>query len=320
VHALITGGAGFAGSHLVGRLLEQGHQVTAIDNFDPFYDPDTKRRNLTAYLTSERFRLIEADLLNLDAANAAGGSEFDLLVHLAARPGIPASIRAPVLYSRLNVSGTAAALELTRHLGIRRFIFASSSSVYGEGARVPFSEESSAKRPISPYAATKRTGELLCHAHHHLYGLSVVCLRLFTVYGPRQRPDLAIHRFARLMSAGEPLPVHGDGSTERDYTYIGDVLQAVEGAIRYTEDHPGAFELVNVGGGRPTPLHHLIEVLADALGVEPRIRSLPPREGDLPRTWADLRKAREIFGYEPSIPLEEGIRRFVEWFRREQTR
>lgn len=320
MHAVITGGAGFIGSHLVGRLLEQGHRVTAIDNFDPFYDPEVKRRNIAAHLESERFRLIEADLLELDPADGTLRGEFDLLVHLAARPGIPASIRDPVLYARVNVAGTAAVLELAHGLGIRRFLFASSSSVYGEGARIPFSEEDSAERPISPYAATKRAGELLCHAHHHIHRLSIVCLRLFTVYGSRQRPDLAIHKFARLMSAGEAIPVYGGGSTERDYTHIDDVLRGVEGAIKYTARHPEAFEIANLGAGHPVPLHRLIELLADALGVKPHIHPLPPREGDLPRTWADLRKARELFGYLPSVSLEEGIRRFAEWFRVERAR
>jgi UDP-glucuronate 4-epimerase len=320
VHVIITGGAGFIGSHLAGRLLARGHRVTAIDSFDPFYDPSTKRRNIAPYLASEGFRLVEANLLQLDRLHAALGGGFDLLVHLAARPGIPASIRDPVLYSLVNVGGTAAVLELAHRLGIRRFIFASSSSVYGEGARIPSSEGDPVEQPTSPYAATKRAGELLCRAHHHLYGCSVVCLRLFTIYGPRQRPDLVIHRFARLMSAGEPLPVHGDGSTERDYTHIDDVLQGFEGAIRHTEIHPNAFEIVNLGAGRPVALRHLIALLSDALGLKPRIRPLPPRPGDLPRTWADIRKARQLLGYAPAVSLEQGLRDFAEWFVREQQR
>lgn len=295
-------------------MLEQDHRVSVIDNFDPFYDPENKRRNLAPYLGDERFRLIEADLLELGPVASALEPGAELLVHLAARPGIPASIRDPALSSRVNVEGTSGALELARRLGVQRFVFGSSSSVYGIGSRVPFSEGDPVGRPASPYAATKRAGELLCHAHHHLYGLSVVCLRLFTVYGPRQRPDLAIHKFARLMSAGEPLPVYGGGSTERDYTYIDDVLVGLEGAIEYTARHPAAFETVNLGGGYPVPLHHVIRLLAEALGVQPRTRPLPPREGDLPRTWADVRKARELLGYVPSVPFEEGIRRFAEWF------
>lgn len=318
MHVIITGGAGFIGSHLAGRLLEQGHQVTVIDSFDPFYDPVVKHRNIAPFLASGGFQLIRADLLQLDATDAGLVRPFDLLIHLAARPGIPASILDPVLYSRVNVGGTAAALALAHSLGIPRFIFASSSSVYGEGARIPFSEGDPVARPTSPYAATKRAGELLCHAHHHLHGGSVVCLRLFTVYGARQRPDLVIHKFARLMSAGEPLPVYGSGSTERDYNHIEDVLQGFEGAIRHMELHPGAFEIVNLGAGRPVPLRRVITLLSDALGLRPRIRPLPPRSGDLPRTWADIGKARTLFGYAPHVSLEQGLHDFVEWFATER--
>lgn len=315
VNVLVTGGAGFIGSHLVTDLLKRGHRVTVVDNFDPFYDPEAKRRNLAGLSSRESFRLIESDLLHVDRAGIDPGERFDVLVHLAARPGIPASIDAPVLHSRINVGGTAAALELARRVQAHRFVFASSSSVYGQGARVPFAESDSTDRPISPYAAMKRAGELLCHAYHALYGLSVVCLRLFTVYGPRQRPDLVLHRFARHMRAGEPLPVHGDGTARRDYTHVDDVLRGVCGAIEYMERHPGRFEIVNLGAGRPVELRHLIHLLADALGATPRIHHLAPRPGDLSHTWADVGRARELFGYHPSVPLEDGIHSFVEWFR-----
>lgn len=315
VHIIISGGAGFIGSHLVERLLQQDYSVTAIDNFDPFYDPETKRRNISRYQRDHRFRAIETDVLDLAAPEPQLETGADVFVHLAARPGIPASIRDPVLTSRVNVAGTSAALELARRLGVKSFIFGSSSSVYGAAAPVPFSEQNRVDAPISPYAATKKAGELLCYAHHQIYGLSVVCLRLFSVYGPRQRPDLAIHKFARLMRAGETLPIYG--SPERDYTHVEDVLQAFEAAIEYAGEKPGAFEIVNVGAGQPVPLRTVVELLAEALGVEARTRELPRREGDLFRTWADIRKAGHLFGYAPSVPLAEGIRRFAEWFQAE---
>jgi UDP-glucuronate 4-epimerase len=228
------------------------------------------------------------------------------------------SIEQPLLYSQVNLDGTVAVLELARRRGVRRFVFGSSSSVYGNNPKVPFSEADAVDRPISPYAATKRAGELLCHTYHHLFGLSVVCLRFFTVYGPRQRPDLAIHKFARLMAEGRPVPMYGDGSTERDYTYIDDILQGIDGAIRLSARETPVFEIVNLGESRTTPLRRLIELVAAALGVEPRIERLPLQPGDVQRTFADVTRARELLGYEPTTPVEAGIPKFVEWFRREQ--
>ena len=319
--AVVTGGAGFIGSHLCERLLALGWQVVALDSFDPFYDPAVKRRNVSAMLPDPRFRLVEADIRDaaaVDAGLAAAGAEgADVVVHLAARAGVRPSIQQPVLYSEVNVGGTAVVLEAARRLGVRRFVFGSSSSVYGNSPTVPFRETDPVDHPISPYAATKRAGELLCHTHAHLYGLSVVCLRFFTVYGPRQRPDLAIHKFARLMAEGRPVPMFGDGGTERDYTYVDDILQGIEGAIGYTAEHPGAFEIVNLGESRTTSLARLVELVGDAMGVRPEIDRQPPQPGDVARTFADVTRARELLGYRPTTPVEDGIPRFAEWLRGE---
>lgn len=311
---LVTGAAGFIGSHLVERLLARGHQVVGIDSFDDFYDPAVKRENLAAVRDHETFSLVEGDIRDPEAL-AGLPDGIDYVVHLAARAGVRPSIEQPVLYESVNVGGTQALLEWTRERRIRRFVFGSSSSVYGNNRKVPFSEEDPVDRPISPYAATKRAGELLCHTYHHLYGMGIVSLRFFTVYGPRQRPDLAIHKFTRLMSRGEPIPRFGDGTTRRDYTYIDDILHGVEGAIAYLSDHPDAFEIVNLGESETVELSRLIGLIADALGVEPEIRTLPPQPGDVERTYADIAKARRLLAYEPRTRIEDGIPKFVAWFR-----
>lgn len=318
---LVTGGAGFIGGHLCRRLLDRGDSVVCVDNLDSFYDPAIKRATLASLGGSDRFRFVEADISEagpVEAALAAAGvgeGGVDAIVHLAARAGVRPSIEQPELYTRVNVDGTVAMLELARRLGTRAFVFGSSSSVYGNSAAVPFREDDPAAEPISPYAATKRAGELLCHAHSHLHGLSVACLRFFTVYGPRQRPDLAIHKFARLMSAGEAIPFFGDGSTRRDYTYVDDIVQGVEGAIGYALANPGAFRVFNLGESDTVSLARLVELLGAALGVEPRLQRLPAQPGDVERTFADVSRARAELGYAPRVGIEEGIPRFVEWFR-----
>ncbi len=318
---LVTGAAGFIGSHLVERLLARGDRVVGLDNFDPFYDPAQKRRNLAAALEHPAFRLIEADCNELDHVERALGEEpIDAIVHLAAKAGVRPSIQDPLGYARANVDGTQAMLELARRRGTDRFIFASSSSVYGNNRKVPFSEDDPVEHPISPYAATKRAGELLCHTHHHLHGTGIVSLRFFTVYGPRQRPDLAIRKFATRMLRGEAIPVFGDGTTERDYTWIDDILQGVIASIDYTRTNPGGFEIVNLGESRTTTLSRLIELISDALGVEPRIERLPLQPGDVRRTFADVTRARELLGYRPTTPVEDGIPRFAEWLRSELER
>jgi UDP-glucuronate 4-epimerase len=323
VKIIVTGGAGFIGAHLCRRLLSRGDDVVAVDNFDPFYDPALKRRSVAELEACTGFRLVEADLLDdaalaaaLESAGVVAGS-VDAIVHLAARAGVRPSIDDPVGYTRVNVEGTTRALELARGLRVPAFVFGSSSSVYGNGATVPFAESDPAAAPISPYAATKRAGELLCHTYAHLYGLGVVALRFFTVYGPRQRPDLAIHKFTRMLSQGRAIPFFGDGSTRRDYTWVDDIVQGIEGAIAYAAAHPGCCELVNLGESDTVTLARLVELLGDALGVQPRLERLPAQPGDVERTCADISRARALLGYAPATGIEEGIPRFVDWYRRE---
>jgi UDP-glucuronate 4-epimerase len=315
---LVTGAAGFIGSHLVERLLARGDEVVGVDNFDPFYSPEEKRRNLSVALANPGFRLVEADCAELSALETAlDGESFDVVVHLAAKAGVRPSILDPLGYARANLTGTQAVLELARRRGVSRFVFASSSSVYGNNPKVPFAEDDPVERPISPYAATKRAGELLCHTYHHLHGMGVIALRFFTVYGPRQRPDLAIRKFTTLMLRDEPIPFFGDGSTERDYTWIDDILQGVVAAIDRTARVPGEYAIINLGESRTTSLARLVELIGEALGIEPRLERLPLQPGDVRRTFADVSRARNLLGYEPTTPVEVGIPRFVEWMRAE---
>jgi UDP-glucuronate 4-epimerase len=326
VDVIVTGGAGFIGSHLCARLLDRGGRVFCVDNFDPFYDPAMKRRGIDEIAANPRFVLVEADIRDgegVEAALRAAGAEpgaVSAIVHLAARAGVRPSIEEPVLYSQVNLDGTAAMLEVARRMSIPSFVFGSSSSVYGNAERVPFREDDPVDHPISPYAATKRGGELLCHTYRHLYGVSVVSLRFFTVYGPRQRPDLAIHKFARLIADGRPIPLFGDGSSRRDYTYVDDIVQGIEGALDYAAANPGCFEIFNLGESDTVTLSRLVELLGQALETEPRIDRLPPQPGDVERTYADITRAREMLGYRPATRIEEGIPRFVAWFRDERAR
>ncbi|MFQ5690469.1 MAG: GDP-mannose 4,6-dehydratase [Gemmatimonadota bacterium] len=313
--SLVTGAAGFIGSHLVERLLARGDEVVGLDNFDEFYDPAVKRSNLARALSHRAFHLVEGDIRD-GACLRALPDGIDLIVHLAARAGVRPSIEQPLLYADVNIKGTQELLEYARDAGIRRFVFGSSSSVYGNNEKVPFAEDDPVDHPISPYAATKRAGELICHTYHHLFGLGIVSLRFFTVYGPRQRPDLAIHKFTRLLSQGLPIPQFGDGTTRRDYTYIDDILAGIEGAIAYLEAHPDAYEIVNLGESDTVELSRLIDLIARELGVEPTIERLPPQPGDVERTFADITRARALLGYHPETRIEEGIPRFVQWFRR----
>lgn len=313
---LITGGAGFIGSHLVDRLLsEGGWQVSVIDDFNDFYDPAIKRENVNRHKMSSNYQLFEADIRGkAKLEKIFDENKFDCIVHLAARAGVRPSLEQPLLYAETNINGTMNLLELARERGIRQFIFGSSSSVYGINAKVPFSEDDPIRQPISPYAATKAAGELLCHTYTHLYGIRSVCLRFFTVYGPRQRPDLAIHKFARLMRLGKPIPVFGDGSTKRDYTYIDDVIAGVRSAIDYDKtDH----EVINLGESRTVELRELISLLEKELGTTAKVDRQPLQPGDVPQTYADITKARQLLGYNPQTQIEAGIQRFVEWFRRD---
>ncbi len=316
---LITGGAGFIGSHLVDRLLTEGDwQVSVVDDFNDFYDPAIKRANLSVHEKNANFRLFETDIrdkLGLETVFKevfGGGGELQCIVHLAARAGVGPSLEQPLLYAETNIEGTLNLLELARAFGIKQFVFGSSSSVYGTNAKVPFSEDDPIRQPISPYAATKAASELLCHTYSHLYNMRCVCLRFFTVYGPRQRPDLAIHKFARLISEGAPIPVFGDGTTRRDYTFIDDIIAGVRAAIDYTSSD---YEVVNLGESRTVELGELISLLEKELGAEAQIDRQPLQPGDVPQTYADITKARRLLGYNPQTEIEEGLQRFVEWFR-----
>jgi UDP-glucuronate 4-epimerase len=311
---LVTGGAGFIGSHLVARLLSEGAwRVVVVDDFNDFYDPALKRRNVAPYEGRGDFRLHEADIRDRAALETIfAGEEFDCVVHLAARAGVRPSLSEPVLYAETNINGTLNLLEAARARGVRQFVFGSSSSVYGENEKVPFAEEDPVARPISPYAATKAAGELLCHTYSYLFGLRTVCLRFFTVYGARQRPDLAIHKFARLISAGKPIPVFGDGTTRRDYTFVDDIIAGVRAAMDYEASD---YEVFNLGESRTVELRELIALLEKELGRKASIDRQPAQPGDVPQTFADISKARRLLGYDPRTPIEEGIRRFVGWFK-----
>lgn len=311
---LITGGAGFIGSHLVDRLLSEGvWQVTVVDDFNDFYDPSIKRENVRGLASNPQFRLVEADIRDRKSLEQAfSETKFDCIVHLAARAGVRPSLLEPRLYLETNVNGTLNLLELAREQGVKQFVFGSSSSVYGTNVKVPFSEDDPIFNPISPYAATKAAGELLCHTYTHLYGMRIVGLRFFTVYGARQRPDLAIHKFAGLISAGKPIPVFGDGSTRRDYTYIDDIIAGVRAAMDYSASD---YEVINLGESRTVELRELIALLEDALGKRAEIDWQPLQPGDVPQTFADITKARRLLGYDPQTQIEEGIKKFVEWFR-----
>jgi UDP-glucuronate 4-epimerase len=309
---LVTGAAGFIGSTLVDRLLAEGREVVGFDNFDPFYPEEQKRRNLRAALESGRFRLVRGDIRDAKAVErvfADGG--FDGVAHLAALAGVRPSIDRPALYADVNVNGTAVLLEAACRHGKPRFVFASSSSVYGEREDGPFRETDPIERPISPYAATKRAGELIAHTFHYVHGLDVTCVRIFTAYGPRQRPDLAIRAFAERMLRDEPIPVYGDGSSLRDFTFVGDL---VDGLVRAL-DRPLGFRILNLGAGSPVVLLDVIRAIEAALGRPARIDWLPRQPGDVSRTWADTSAAREALGYAPATSLAQGIGRFVAWLR-----
>jgi UDP-glucuronate 4-epimerase len=311
MHVLVTGGAGFIGSHVVDSLLANGDAVTVLDNFDPFYDRGIKERNIAAHRTNPRWRLIEADLRDAEALERLLTGSFDAIVHLAAKGGVRPSIEAPLTYQDVNVRGTHNLLEAARRLKVPHVVFASSSSVYGVNPRVPWSEEDSVLQPISPYASTKVSGELLGHVYSHLYGFRFIVLRIFTVYGPRQRPDLAIHKFANLIAAGQPVPLYGDGRTRRDYTYVGDIAAGITAALRYDQSR---YEVINLGNNATVTLLDMIRALEEALGRSATIDWQPEQPGDVPQTWANIAKARDLLGYEPRTPFTEGIRRFSEWF------
>jgi UDP-glucuronate 4-epimerase len=308
-HVLVTGGAGFIGSHVVDALLRDGSHVTVLDNFDSFYSRSLKLANVAPHRDYSRWRLVEGDITDLDIVQALPDG-IDTVVHLAAAAGVRPSIAEPLRYQAVNVAGTQNLLEFARHRGIRQFVFGSSSSVYGVNPDVPWRESDHVLQPISPYASTKVSGELLGHVYSHLHGIRFVALRFFTVYGPRQRPDLAINKFAQLMLQRAPLPLYGDGTTRRDYTYVADIVAGIRAAIAYD----GApFEIFNFGNNRTVSLIELVRTLETVLGVQAAVDWMPEQPGDVPQTWADIDKARRLLGYDPHTPLHVGLTRFVEW-------
>ena len=314
---LVTGGAGFIGSHVCERLLLEGHAVSTFDDLNNFYSPAIKQRNLRSLQAlAKPFTFLHGDLTDRAAVDEAlASAKFDQIIHLAARAGVRPSLEEPALYQRVNVEGTVNLLEAARHNGVKKITIASSSSVYGINAKVPFSEADPIFSAISPYAASKLADEALGHVYHHIYGMDIVMLRFFTVYGPRQRPDLAIHKFAALISAGKPIPVFGDGSTARDYTYVTDTVDGILACTRKTF----GFEIFNLGESQTVTLSRLIELLEKSLGRPAILNRQPAQPGDVPITFADISKARALLGYNPTIKIDEGIPRFVEWFVKNKT-
>ncbi|MGA2915467.1 MAG: NAD-dependent epimerase/dehydratase family protein [Sedimentisphaerales bacterium] len=309
---LVTGAAGFIGSHLCERLIAHGHSAVGLDNFDPFYDRKIKESNIKSLKKSDKFKLVEGDVRDANCVEAICKNGIDIIVHLAAKAGVRPSIADPLGYADCNINGTMVLLDAARKSNIKKFIFASSSSVYGNNKKVPFSETDNVDYPISPYAATKKAGELICHTYHHLYKMDIICLRYFTVYGPRQRPDLAIHKFAKLIERGKPIPVFGDGSMERDFTYIDDIIDGTIAAIEKCE----SFEIYNLGESRPIRLDKLIEEIEKALGKKAIVEHLPVPPGDVEKTYADVDKAKKTLGYNPKTDIVVGIGKFVRWLRK----
>jgi UDP-glucuronate 4-epimerase len=317
VNFLVTGGAGFIGSHVCERLLKNGHSVWAFDELNSFYDPQIKRHNIRDIQSlAKPFEFVQGDITDRAALDDIFGSvKFDQVIHLAARAGVRPSLAEPALYQRVNVEGTVNLLEAARLAGVKKITIASSSSVYGVNSKVPFAESDPIFAAISPYAASKLACEALGHVYHHVYGMDIAMLRFFTVYGPRQRPDLAINKFAKLINAGKPIPVFGDGSTARDYTFVTDT---VDGVMACTEREIG-FDIFNLGESQTVTLSRLIEVLENALGKKAIIDRQPAQPGDVPLTFADISKSRAKLGYQPHIKIEQGISLFIDWFRRNES-
>ena len=307
--ALVTGGAGFIGSHVVDRLLAEGWRVTVVDNFDPFYARRLKLENVAPHRAHAGYRLAEIDIRDAEALDAGLRDDYDVMVHLAAKAGVRPSIEDPLAYQAVNVLGTQNLLQFARRRGIGQFVFASSSSVYGVNPHVPWTEMEPLL-PISPYASTKLSGEMLGHVYAHLYGMRFVALRLFTVYGPRQRPDLAIRKFATRMLRGEPVQLYGTGETRRDYTYVADTVRGILAAVDYDASD---YELINLGNNHAVSLVELVRALERVLGTTARIEWLPDQPGDVPQTWADVSKAERLLGYAPATPLDDGLRAVADW-------
>lgn len=313
---LITGGAGFIGSTLADRLLLDGNQVIVVDNFNDYYDVSIKERNVAPHLTDNNYKLYRIDICDWNALEKVfKGNHIDGIVHLAARAGVRPSIEDPILYQQTNNLGTNHILELAKKYGVKNLVLASSSSVYGNNKKVPFKETDVVDFAISPYAATKKANEVLGHVYHALYGMNMIFLRFFTVYGPRQRPDLAINKFTKLILNDEPIPVFGDGSTSRDYTYIQDIINGIVLSIQYVENHENVYEIINLGENTPITLLEMIQTIEKVLGKKAKMNFLPMQLGDVNKTYADITKAKELLGYNPQTSFEEGIRSFVKWYK-----
>jgi len=321
---LVTGGAGFIGSTLCDYLLKKNHKIIIIDNFNAFYNPEIKRNNIREIkglmninnIAEENLIIEEGDIRDVSFLTKVFSSyKIDTIIHLAAMAGVRPSIIDPLLYNEVNVRGTLNLLDLCNKFSINKFIFASSSSVYGNNKKLPFTESDSVDFPISPYAATKKSGELLCHVYSHLYGINIACLRFFTVYGPRQRPDLAIYKFTELMLSKKEISIFGDGTTERDYTFIDDIIQGIDKAITWASTGTSKYEIFNLGRSDTISLTYMVQRLEAEIGVKSKMRYLPTQPGDVTITYADISKSKEILGYNPLTKFDDGIFKFVKWFK-----
>lgn len=318
---LVTGGAGFIGSHLSERLLKAGNKVLVIDNFNDYYDPAIKRNNIEEVkktciesdIPLENYKVFEGDIRDNEFLKGVFSNKIDSIMHLAAMAGVRPSIQDPSLYYDVNITGTVNLLERCRENGIKQFVFASSSSVYGNNEKVPFSESDRVDKPISPYAATKKSGELLCHTYSHLFDMNIACLRFFTVYGPRQRPDLAINKFTRLILEDKEIPFYGDGTTSRDYTFVDDIVTGIVSSINYVNTDKKVFEIFNIGGDKTVSLIEMVKAIEEVLGKKAKLNILPMQPGDVNRTCADITHSRKIIGYNPQTSFKEGIKNFIDW-------
>ena len=313
---LITGGAGFIGSNLADKLLEDGNEVVVIDNFCDFYNPKVKESNIKHNLNNSNYKLYRADIRDREAVGKVfDENSIDVVIHLAAMAGVRPSIENPLLYQEVNCVGTQNILEEMKAHNLNKLVMASSSSVYGNCKEVPFREDMIVDFAISPYAATKKANEVMTHVYHKLFDFNVIMLRFFTVFGERQRPDLAINKFTRLMLDGKTIPMFGDGTTSRDYTYVGDIVQGIKASIKYVEENKNVYEILNLGNSSPVTLKEMIETIGRVLDIKPDIEQLPMQPGDVDRTYADVSKAKTLIGYNPQTSFEEGIKKFVTWYK-----